>query len=153
MKQKIQLATKTTSLIKLKTAYVYGASFVILANIVGAILTLSLNAGISENASASTKSSYMHVTSMDVDNHQFVADNLAGNINDFQAGKTIMIYQSKTENIIAAGASIAAISDNGKWEAAVISSISGSGPYTITVSSLSNSYSIEQGVQLVSVSK
>jgi hypothetical protein len=155
MKQKIQLVTKTTSLIKLKTAYLYGASFVVLANILGAILTLSLNAGIPENAAAATKNSYLHVTSVDLDKNQFVANNLAGNISDFQPGKTIMIYQTKIENIISAGASVstATSSDHGKWESAVISSVDGSGPYTITVSSLLNSYSAEQGIQLVSVSK
>lgn len=157
------MGTSVVPVIKLKTALIYGTSFVILANLIGFMLALYLNSGIPELAKAAPVpvnvsgviNSYLRVTAVNLGIRQFTADNLSGSISGFQAGKTIMIYQAKGANIttnnIASYGTVTAYNNAGNWEFAVVSSISGTGPYTITVSSLTNSYLATGAVQLVSV--
>lgn len=164
-KQKVRVGAglNLASNIKLRTALLFGTSFFILANAIVFIISFYINTGIPELAKAlpapanisGVINSYLRVTAVNNASRQFTADNISGNISDFQAGKTVMIYQAKgasiTTNNTSSYGTVTAYNNSGNWEFAVISSITGSGPYTITVSSLVNNYSTGGAVQLVSV--
>lgn len=163
MKPKIKVSFRTAPVIRLKTAFIFGASFVILANIAGLLFYFYGNVGNPEIAEAAPPptnisgviNSYLRVTAVNNGIRTFTADNLSGNISDFQAGRTVMIYQAKGANIntgnSATYGTVTAYNSAGYYEFAIVSSISGTGPYTITVSSMLNSYSAGGALQLISV--
>ena len=138
--------------IKLKTALVFGTSAVIMANLIGFMVAFYLNAGI-KSTYASAAGITLQVTDMNIPDRQFTVTDLAGDISAFQPGKTILVYKG---NESASAVNInnnnsETTEDKGGWEFTVISSVTGSAPYIITVSSLINNYTDDEIVRLMSV--
>lgn len=135
-----------------------GSAFA-LAALVGVGIFIWLNIGAPEKVVAAPTSlsgvinSYLRVTALST--RTFTATNLSGSISDFSVGKTIMVYQVKGATITVSNTSsygtVTALNNAGLYEFAVVSAFSGSGPYTITVASLVNSYTVSGAVQLISV--
>lgn len=159
---KLKLNPKVAPKIKLKRRLMYAAAGVIaLATIAGIIVFFYSNIGITRTAHAATPSisgvinSYLRVTSVNLGTKKFVTDNLSGSIGDFAVGNKIIIYQATGATITttnnASYGTITAYNNAGNYEFAKITSITGSDPYTIKVSSLVNSYTDTDDIQLVSV--
>lgn len=164
MKRKIQLTPKAKPSIRLRTAFIFGASFFLLANLVGFIAYFYFSAGSPENTMAAPPAtnisgvinSYLRVTAINSGTRVFTADNLSGSSSDFAVGKTVMIYQAQGATITTSSGStygtVTASNNSGNYEFAVISaSANAAGTYTITVSTLSNNYTASGAVQLISV--
>lgn len=144
---------------QLKARLVIIGSVFALATAVGIGVFISLNVGAPGKAMAAPSTltgvinSYLRVTA--ISSRTFTADNLSGTASDFGVGKTIMVYQVKGANINTTNSSsygtITALNNAGLYEFAVVSAFSGSGPYTITVSALTNNYNAAGAVQLISV--
>ncbi len=159
MKLRSRPSQQVTVKNQLKVRLIVIGSALALAAIVGTGIFIWLNIGAPDRAMAASASlngvinSYLRVNS--ISSRSFTADNLSGNISDFAAGRTVMIYQVKGASItVSNSASYGTITDlnsAGLYEFAVVSAISGSGPYTITVASLLNSYNASGAVQLISV--
>lgn len=161
MKNKVNLGFRLRPGLKTR-AVIYTVVSVAIVGILGFILFTYLNVGVTTTSVAAPPTnisgvinSYLRVTSISLGTRTFTANNLSGIISDFQVGKTVMIYQAQGANITTSNSSsygtITAFNNSGNYEFAVISSISGTGTYTITVSSLVNSYTAGDAVQLVSV--
>lgn len=140
-----------SSRIRLRTALVYGTSIFVIVNLIGLMAAFYLHSGISDSAyAASLTNSYLQVTEVDITSSQFTVQNLSHNPDEFKPGKTVLIYQTERP-VMAAGSFSEGIKPNINWEFASISSVEGSGPYTITISSLKNNYSPAADIQLISV--
>lgn len=155
-----QRQTQTPSLkASLKTKLLVAGATLILVAVGGIFLFFYLNLGVSHQAVAAPVNisgvinSYLRVTG--ISGTTFTTDNLSGSISDFAAGKTVMVYQAQGVSMSngnnASYGNITAYNNGGNYELATVSSISGSGPYTITMSSLSRAYTASAAVQLVSV--
>ena len=159
MKLKARQTPRPTVTTKLSTKLIIIGSVFAVAGIIIAGIIFYLNVGVPFTAKAATSNisgvinSYLRVTS--ISSRTFTADNLSGSIADFAVGKTIMIYQAKGANIDNSNTSsygtISSLNNAGYYEFAVVSAQSGSGPYSITVTSLTNSYTASDYVQLISV--
>jgi hypothetical protein len=160
MKLKPQLRPRVANQTRLKTVLmITGATFAF-AGIVGGVIFFYLNVGIPTTAKAATNitgviNSYLRVTA--ISTKTFTADNLSGSIGDFAVGKTVMVYQAKGATITttntASYGTITAMNNAGNYEFATVSAFSGTGPYSITVATLSSSYTVSGAVQLISVPK
>lgn len=149
--RKMQMRPLMSSRIKLKTALVYGTSIIAIANLIGFMVASYAHSGISDSAhAASLTNSYVQVADVNLTSSQFTVESLSQNPDEFQPGKTVLIYQLELP-VMAAGNMSGAVKPNAHWEFASISSVEGSGPYTITVSSLKNNYSTTANIQLISV--
>ncbi|HEY9049240.1 MAG TPA: T9SS type A sorting domain-containing protein [Ohtaekwangia sp.] len=158
MKLKARQTPRPTVTTKLSTKLIIIGSVFAVAGIIIAGIIFYLNVGVPLTARAATNisgviNSYLRVTA--ISSKTFTADNLSGSIADFAVGKTIMIYQAKGANIDNSNTSsygtVSSLNNAGYYEFAVISARTGSGPYSITVTSLTNSYTAGGYVQLVSV--
>ncbi len=159
MKLRSRPSQQVTVKNQLKVRLIVIGSALALAAIVGTGIFIWLNIGAPDRAMAASASlngvinSYLRVNS--ISSRSFTADNLSGNISDFAAGRTVMIYQVKGASITVSNSAdygtITDLNSAGLYEFAVVSAISGSGPYTITVASLLNSYDASGAVQLISV--
>jgi hypothetical protein len=161
MKLKPQQRPRIATQARLKTVLIItGVTFAI-AGIVGGILFFYLNVGLPTTAKAAPTNisgvinSYLRVTA--ISSKTFTADNLSGTIGDFAVGKTVMVFQAKGATITTTNTSsygtVTALNNAGNYELSTVSAFSGTGPYTITVSNLSSSYTVSGAVQLISVPK
>lgn len=161
MKLKARQSPKPTVNTQLRrTLIIIGATFAF-AGIIGILIFVYLNIGVPNTARAATNitgiiNSYLRVTA--ISGKTFTVNNLSGAIGDFAVGKTVMVYQAKgttinTNNNSSYG-TITAMNNAGNYEFATVSAFSGTGPsYSITVASLSSSYTASGAVQLISVPK
>lgn len=161
MKMKGKQSSKPKVNIKLKTRLIYAVVSFALLGIIAFAIFFYLTLGNSRTAQAAVTNisgvinSYLRVTAINAGTKKFTCDNLSGSIADFAAGKTIMVHQAKGATIDVTNTSaygdVSSYGSAGNYEFAVVSSISGSGPYTIKISSLVNSYSASDYTQLISV--